>query len=160
MVFAGREKHTLLSMLGVPGVLSALHIPRCYWNIRHTYMHWLWPKFGGADCAEPDCFVAVQTDKQAELLWCSHPPDQSRPAKSSWLLHLVFASWDRLGIWLCYIWQRPSSRTTLPSQASPKRLMSRQSAEWSHRCREPLMETPDTSWLDLSHPDSSSPDIL
>ncbi len=72
----------------------------------------------GTDCAEPGCFVAVQTDKQAELLWRAHPPDRSGPAKPSRLLQLVCACLHQLRIWLCYIWQWPSSRATLPSQAS------------------------------------------
>lgn len=76
----------------------------------------------GPDCAELDCFVALQTDKQAELLWCALPSDRGRPAKLSRLLRLVSACLDQLRIWLCCIWRWPSSRATLLSQAKSWKL--------------------------------------
>lgn len=105
------------SLLSTPHSLLLLKRP--------THMHALavanilrgWGGRGALTVLSRTVLLLCRQTNRAELLWCGHPPDQSRPAKSSWLLQLLFASWDQLRIWLFYIWRSPSSRTTLPSQA-------------------------------------------
>lgn len=52
----------------------------------------------GTDCAELSCFVAMQPDKQAALLWCVHLPDRSGPVKPSRPLQLVCACFCHVAV--------------------------------------------------------------
>lgn len=69
-----------------------------------------------------------------------HQPDQSEATKLSQLLQLVWACLDQPGIWLRYIWRRPSSGATLHSEANFLK-------DWWGDC---VCEQEDVYWLDLS----------
>lgn len=129
------------------------------WPIHMHCMHWLWPKYQHwLCCAVLDCFVAVQKEKQSELLWCQ----STRPERIHWVqpaaaecLYL-FRPAQYLAVLHLAVTQLQSH---LPFRAKcPKRLMS--NVQHSCRCRGQLMELVDIYWVDLSRPDSTDPDLI
>lgn len=116
------------------------------------------PKNIGADCAAPGCFVAVQTDKQAELLYRAHA--STRPERTSQAQPANAA---------CRVLVRASSESGCATSGNdsasepprlhrqnPERLMSGRSVERSRRCRELLMDSSRHILTGLaSHPDST-----
>lgn len=89
------------SMLGALRFFSALHLPPLLLK-RQTHMHALAVAKKSAltvlSWAELGCFVAMQPDKQAALLWCVHLPDRSGPVKPSRPLQLVCACFCHVAV--------------------------------------------------------------
>lgn len=120
-----------------------------------TCMQWLWPNTG---CAVLGYFVAVQKDKQAELLWCpSTRPEQTnqaQPAAAAFLC--LFGPPQNL---LRLALTQHQSHLAIIGKC-PKRLMSSMSVQPSRRCRETANELLDIQRLDLFCLKSTDLDLL
>lgn len=145
------------------GSWSLLSSPHCLLLKRPTHMHALTvAKISALTVLSRAVLLLCRQTKQAELLWCASPPDQSRPAKPSRLLQLVCACLHQLRIWLCYTWQWPSSRATLPSQAKSWKI------DVQPKCGAVLQVHATANGtsrriltgLDLSHPYSTDPALI
>ena len=112
--FTGREKRTLPSMLGAPGILPALHVPCCFPK-RPTQASTVALISAPPVLSRTVLLLCRQTNRLSSSGVPVHQTAAGQPSSAGCcgLSPLVWTS----SVWLCYIWRWPSSGATSPSQA-------------------------------------------